>query len=161
VLGGGLNHDETPTLATVRRAQRAAELWKAGYAPMLICSGGYPTWSGISEADGCADVLRASGVPKEAILLEAISRSTEENALYSHGIMQTHGWKTALVVTDGYHILRTTWIFSVEGISGSTSPAANPPFMELVGALIREVVALYWQVFKTILNLPVTYVPWW
>jgi uncharacterized SAM-binding protein YcdF (DUF218 family) len=161
VLGAGLNENLTPNDATIRRGQRAAELWKQGYAPMLICSGGFATWASRSEADGCAQVLRESGIPADAIILEDRSRSTEENAFYSHQIMQARGWKTALVVSDGYHLLRATWIFSAEGIPGSTSPAALPPFGDLVRALIREVVALYWQVFKTILNLPITYVPWW
>ena len=99
--------------------------------------------------------------PADAIILEDRSRSTEENALYSHQIMQAHGWESALVVSDGYHLLRATWIFSAEGISGSTSPAALPPLFDLLVAVVREVVALHWQVFKTLLNLPVTYVPWW
>src|SRR6185436_15540366 len=77
VLGSGLNRDLSPNPATIRRGQRAAELWKAGYAPMLICSGGYATWASRSEADGCAQVLRESGVPADAILLEEQSRSTE------------------------------------------------------------------------------------
>ncbi|MEO8394724.1 MAG: YdcF family protein [Chloroflexota bacterium] len=161
VLGAGLNRDLSTNVSTTRRAVRGAELWKQGYAPMIICSGGYATWSSRSEADGCAEVLRANGVPPDAIILEDRSRSTEENAFYSHQIMQTRGWKTALVVTDGYHLLRATWIFSAEGISGSTSPAATLSLGDLLPALIREVVALYWQVFKTILHLPVTYVPWW
>ena len=161
VLGSGLNRDLSPNPATIRRGERAAALWKAGYAPMLICSGGYATWASRSEADGCAQVLRENGVPADVILLEQQSRSTEENALYSHQIMQAHGWKTALVVSDGYHLLRATWIFSAEGITGSTSPAPLPPFLNLLSSTLREVVALHWQVFKTLLGLPVTYVPWW
>ncbi len=161
VLGSGLNRDLSPNPATIRRGERGAELWKQGYAPMVICSGGFATWASRSEADGCAQVLRENGVPNDAIILEEQSRSTEENALHSHQIMQARGWKSALVVSDGYHLLRATWIFSAEGISGSTSPAAQPPLLNLLSSVLREVVALYWQVFKTILNLPVTYIPWW
>ena len=161
VLGSGLNEDLSPNSATIRRGQRGAELWKAGYAPMIICSGGFATWSSRSEAESCAQVLRENGVPADAIILENRSRSTEENAHYSHQIMQAHDWKSALVVSDGYHLLRATWIFSTEGIAGSTSPATSPPTLDLLRALIRELVALHWQVFKTLLNLPVTYVPWW
>ena len=104
---------------------------------------------------------RENGVPAEAILIEDRSRSTEENALYSDEIMRAHGWKTALLVSDGYHLLRATWIFSNEGIPFTTSPAASPPLLDLAVAVVREVVALHWQVFKTLLGLPVTYVPVW
>ncbi|MBI1258285.1 MAG: hypothetical protein GC204_12500 [Chloroflexi bacterium] len=161
VLGAGLKRDLTATDSTARRAVHAADLWKAHFAPKIICSGGYATWASRSEAEGCADVLRANGVPETAIILENHSRSTEENAYYSHQIMEANGWKSALVVSDGYHLLRATWIFSVEGISGSTSPAGPLGVSDLLPALIREVVALYWQVFKTLLHLPITYVPWW
>ena len=127
---------------------------------MILCAGGYARWATRSEADGCAEILRNNGVPAEAILIEDRSRSTEENAAFSHEIMNAHGWKTALVVSDGYHLLRATWIFSAEGIDVSTSPAVQPPFFNEVFSLAREVVALHWQVLKSILGLPVTFVPW-
>jgi uncharacterized SAM-binding protein YcdF (DUF218 family) len=161
VLGSGLRRDLQPGPALTRRSARGAALWQAGYAPMIICSGGYATWSTArSEADGCAQVLRENGVPAEAIIIEDRSRSTEENAVYSHEIMRERGWNTALIVSDGYHLLRATWIFSVEGITFSTSRAAPPPLIDGVTSTAREVVALHWQVVKTVLGLPYTFVPW-
>ncbi len=160
VLGSGLNRNLTPGWALTRRAERGAELWKVGYAPAIICAGGYTAGLVRSEAYGCAEFLRRNGVPADAIMLEDRSRSTEENALYSHEIMQARGWSTAVVVSDGYHLLRATWIFSLEGIDFSTSPAAQPPLGDLVYSTAREVVALHWQAFKTIFHLPFTFVPY-
>ncbi len=37
VLGAGLRADNTPGPALTRRAAHAAELWKAGYAPVVVC----------------------------------------------------------------------------------------------------------------------------
>lgn len=159
VLGSGLNPDLTPGRALTRRSERAAALWKAGYAPVIICSGGYTTNDFLSEAFGCGEVLLANGVPAEAIILESRSRSTEENAIFSREIMRERGWKNALIVSDGYHLLRATWIFSLEGIDFTTSHAASPPVFDLLRALAREVAALHWQAFKTLFNLPITYVP--
>jgi uncharacterized SAM-binding protein YcdF (DUF218 family) len=159
VLGSGLNHDLSPGPALVRRATRGAALWQAGYAPAIICSGGYAGWASRSEASGCAQVLREQGVPDEAIITEELSRSTDENAIYSHEIMRDHGWDSAVVVSDGYHLLRATWIFSAEGVTFTTSPAAPPPFFEALKATAREVLALHWEVFKTVFGLPYTYVP--
>lgn len=160
VLGSGLRRDLQPGPALTRRSVRAAELWKAGFAPAIICSGGYATWSTRSEADGCAQILRENGVPADAIIIEERSRSTEENAVYSHEIMRERGWTTALVISDAYHLLRATWIFSAEGVTFTTSPAAPPPFFDALTATAREVVALHWQVVKTVLGLPYTFVPW-
>lgn len=160
VLGAGVNVDGSPAPGQIRRAERGAALWKAGYAPVIICSGGFPGRASRSEGDSCAELLRVNGVPAEAIVLEERSRSTEENAVYSHEIMRANGWNSALVVSDGFHLLRATWIFSTEGMSFTTSPAAPPPLFEAIKSTAREVVALHWQLFKTILGLPYTFVPW-
>lgn len=161
VLGAGLRRDGRPGPALIRRSARAAELWGQGYAENVICTGGYPLRSTRSEADACAELLRARGVPESAIVLEDRSRSTEENAFYARQIMDSNGWQTAIIVSDGYHLLRASWIFASTGIQATTSPAATtPPMMSYLYSIAREVVALHWQVFKTILNLPVSYVPW-
>jgi uncharacterized SAM-binding protein YcdF (DUF218 family) len=160
VLGSGLRRDSRPGPALIRRAQRAAELYAQGYAPAIICTGGYTDGRTRSEADGCREVLEASGVPAEAIFLEERSRSTEENAFYAEPIMQANGWRTAVLVSDGYHLLRAQWIFSQEGITVYPSPAPPPLRLALAVAIAREIVALHWQAVKDLFNLPVTYVPY-
>ena len=160
VLGAGLRRDGRPGPALWRRGERAAELYADGYAEHLICTGGFPLRQSRSEADACREVLVANGVPEGAIVLEERSRSTEENAVYSREIMVANGWDTALVVSDGYHLLRAQWIFAQQGINVYTSPARDPSLINHVTSIGREVVALHWQMIKTVLNLPVTYVPW-
>ena len=120
----------------------------------------YPKVYDRSEAEACREVLMAHGIPEDAILLEERSRSTEENALYTREIMDANGWETALVVSDGYHLLRAGWIFAQEGIPVYLSPSADPPLINHVTAVGREVLALHWQLFKTIFNIPSTYVPY-
>jgi uncharacterized SAM-binding protein YcdF (DUF218 family) len=160
VLGAGLRRDGRPGPAIVRRGERAAQLYAEGYATVILCSGGFAINQTRSEADACREVLLENGVPEAAILLEDRSRSTEENALYTSELMQTNGWDTLLVVSDGYHLLRTQWIFSRQGLSIYTSPAADPPLINHLFSIGREVVALHWQLFKTLFNLPVTFVPY-
>ncbi len=160
VLGAGLNHNDGPGPALVRRADRAAALYAGGAAPAVICTGGYGQGRARSEADACAELLRARGVPAAAIVLEEQSRSTEENALYTRAIMDANGWETAVVVSDGYHLLRAALIFNRAGIPHTTSPAASdPPLRSLLPALGREVAAFHWLLVKTALNLPITYIP--
>jgi len=160
VLGAGLNRSDRPGPALIRRADRAAALYAEGAAPALICTGGFGYGRSRSEADACAELLRARGVPAAAIVLEEQSRSTEENALYTREIMEANGWRTAVVVSDAYHLLRAAWIFERAGIAHTTSPAASdPPPTLLASAIAREVAAFHWLALKIVLNLPVTYVP--
>jgi uncharacterized SAM-binding protein YcdF (DUF218 family) len=161
VLGSGMNRNATPGDALTRRAKWAAQAWQEGIAPYVICTGGYTRGIPRSEADGCREVLEREGVPAAAIFLEDRSRSTEENALYSREIMQAQGWESAVVVTDAFHMLRAHWIFTSAGIPNVGSPVPQSWvrtgwYVQLLG---REVLAIQWQVFKTALNLPVTYVP--
>lgn len=159
VLGAGLRYDGEPGPALLRRTLHAAAVYKDGYAPMIICTGGIPQGRTISESEGCRDVLIDQGVPAEAILIERRSRSTEENATYARELMDENGFESAIVVSDAYHLLRAQWIFNIEGITVYTSPTVNPPVGIYVFAVSREIVALHWQVLKEALQLPVTYLP--
>lgn len=159
VLGAGLRRDGRPGLALIRRAAQAAILYKEGYAPNIICTGGYPINAPRSEASACAELLREEGVPAAVILEEDRSRSTEENAIYTREMMDANGWDSAVIVSDGYHLLRATWIFNMQGIANTTSPASNPSVGSYLFSFGREIAAFHWQVLKGVLNLPFTYVP--
>lgn len=160
VLGSGLRRDGSPGPALYRRAEKAVRLYDEGIAPTLICTGGYTAGQIRSEAQACADILEDNGVPASAIVLEERSRSTIENAAYTREIMDANGWQTAVVVSDGYHLLRAGWIFEQAGIQAVTSPAdSDPPGYSLLAAIVREVAALHLQALITLLNLPITYVP--
>lgn len=160
VLGAGLRPDNTPGPALTRRSLHAAHLWQQGLAPVIICTGGKPGNRTRPESDACAELLIADGVPAEAILQEGESRSTEENALYAKTLLDAHGWKTAILVSDGYHLFRAQHLFSNQGISVYTSPVteAAPSTLEYAVFVGREIIALHWQVLKELFNIPVTYV---
>lgn len=164
VLGAGIEPDFRPTGALQRRAEHAVALWRAGYAPYIICSGGYTVFNPLPEASACVDAIVGLGVPRGAVFPEAASRSTEENAIFTSQLMAARGWRSVLVVTDNYHILRSEYLFGLLGVRlAGISPAqiTTGPLRldEYLGSLAREAIALDWQTFKTILGLPNTYVP--
>ena len=70
-----------------RVAGRGAELFLAGFAPLIVFSGGLGRLtSGIwtrSEAEIFADIAIRMGVPKEKILIENESTNTGENCRFS------------------------------------------------------------------------------
>jgi uncharacterized SAM-binding protein YcdF (DUF218 family) len=159
VLGAGLQPDNTPGPSLQRRAAHAAELWKNSYAPVIICSGGKPGQRPRSESDACTELLRADGIPSKAIVMEDQSRSTEENAFDSKIIMDAHGWQTAIIVSDKYHLFRANRLFRNAGIIAFTSPTPDDPtFPEYLSSLGREIIAFHWQLFKEAFNIPITYV---
>lgn len=97
-----LNHRLEPADAILvqgshdlRVAERGAELFLGGYAPLLILSGGLGTltrdlWDE-PEAVKFARVARERGVPKDAILIEDRSTNTGENVRFTRELLSEKG----------------------------------------------------------------------
>lgn len=160
VLGAGLRRDSSPGPALTRRSNHAADLWEQGTALMIICTGGLTGRATRSEASACGEILRARGVPPAAIVLEAMSRSTEENALQVQAIMEAHKWASAVLVSDSFHLPRARWLFEARGLTvyPSPVPASRVRVTDYLTLLGREIVAWHWQAVKQLFNLPQTYV---
>ena len=76
-------------------AERGAELFLDGWAPLLIFSGGLGTitrhlWSE-PEADQFAAIAERMGVPRESILTENRSTNTGENVLFTKQLLALRG----------------------------------------------------------------------
>ena len=151
VLGAALKSDGRPNKALSRRSRHAAALWKAGHAASIICTGGVGPGLARSEADGCREVATGAGGPAGAILREEASHSTEENASNARSIMDAHGWQTAIVVSDSYHVARARRVFARVGVDVLLSPV---PLQEIesplfyVFSVVREIVALQREFFR-------------
>ena len=78
-----------------RVAERAAELWLQGWAPLLIFSGGLGRLTEVmwteTEADKFARIAMDMGVPEKAILIENKSTNTGENILFTQELLKQHG----------------------------------------------------------------------
>ena len=90
--------------AVTLRPVRAAELYKAGAAPWILCSG-------LGDCDANVQRLERAGVPAAAILREELSRNTSENARFSLPILRRLGAKRVIIVTSWYHSRRARQVF--------------------------------------------------
>jgi uncharacterized SAM-binding protein YcdF (DUF218 family) len=78
-----------------RVAERGAELFREGWAPLVIFAGGLGTitrgiWTE-PEANQFAEVAIGLGVPKEKILIENRSTNTGENILFTRQLLAEKG----------------------------------------------------------------------
>ncbi len=75
-----------------RVAERGAELFLAGYAPLILFSGGSGVYTKKlwqkAEADKFAEIAVKMGVPKENILIENKSTNTGENIQFSFELLK-------------------------------------------------------------------------
>jgi uncharacterized SAM-binding protein YcdF (DUF218 family) len=79
----------------LRVAERAAELYLQGWAPIVIMSGGLGNftqeiWTQ-KEADKFAAIAIQKGVPANAILIENKSTNTGENILFTQKLLEEKG----------------------------------------------------------------------
>lgn len=94
------------------RLPKALELYGAGRAGKILCSGGM-TWENQSktEAELMRDKAVELGVAPENVLVEKESTNTKENVLASLLVLdrafQLHRLRRILVVTTTYHMKRT------------------------------------------------------
>jgi uncharacterized SAM-binding protein YcdF (DUF218 family) len=100
-----------------RVAERGAELFLAGWAPLLVLSGNLGTLtSGLwtrPEAEIFAEVAFARGVPREKVLIERQATNTAENVDFSRTLLARHGVgvRKAIAVQKPYMERRTLATF--------------------------------------------------
>jgi uncharacterized SAM-binding protein YcdF (DUF218 family) len=99
---------------TGARAETAIALWKQGYAPVLIFSGGSSDPDSVASAELMKRTAVAAGVPANAIAVEGASATTEENAELVAALMKTRGLGSAILVTSPYHQRRASLLFERE-----------------------------------------------
>ncbi|KJS17693.1 MAG: hypothetical protein VR69_04005 [Peptococcaceae bacterium BRH_c4b] len=111
--------DEPPRKADVivvlggdsgERVERAVSLYRAGYAPYMIVSGGQ-LYRNITQAGVMKDHAVSLGVPADKIILENRAESTYDNATFCKEIIDEHGFKSVMVVSSNYHMQRVKFIF--------------------------------------------------
>ena len=102
VCGYPACEDGKPSRIMRTRVERAVELWKAGRVGLLLFSGGAAANSFV-EADVMKEYAEALGAEPDAILTERRSVSTYHNMKYSREVMEEHGLKDCVVVTNRWH----------------------------------------------------------
>ena len=105
------------------RPRHAAELYVKGYAPRLMCASsqvpqllravGMP----LTQAEVSARVLRANGVPADAILVVNRTTSTFEELTLVRDTLKRSGWRRVILVSSPTHLrrMRLTWDRLTEG----------------------------------------------
>ena len=100
-----------------RVAERAAELFLQGWAPLVVFSGHLGSltaelWTR-SEAEIFADVAAARGVPRDRMLLEARATNTGENVSFCRALLAERGLpvRKAIAVQKPYMERRTLATF--------------------------------------------------
>ena len=144
VLGASVLSNGQPSRALKRRALTGVQAFQEGRGKSLVVSGG-PLKHSTPEAVVMADIARQNGVGDEFLLVEPEARNTLENAAFTAELMKAAGWKTALVVSDAWHLERALWCFGHYRIEAEGYPVPDDldpdPLLRRMGNRMREAVA--------------------
>lgn len=105
------------------RIRFGADLYRRGYAPLMLMSGG-PSKVGV-EAEHMKRAAMGLGVPKSAVLTEGASRDTIENARLSRKVACASGacLQRVILVSNAYHTHRAAQLFECAGFDVTPMPA--------------------------------------
>jgi uncharacterized SAM-binding protein YcdF (DUF218 family) len=140
VLGAAAYHNK-PSPVFTERINQGIRLYQEERVKFIILTGGFGDGAPFAESEVALDYCLDQGVPREALLLETKSKHTQENLKEAKLVMDERGWKTALVVSDPWHLKRALAMAHSKGIdaqpSGTTSSRYESPKAR-AGFLLRE-----------------------
>lgn len=126
-------------------SERAAQLYRQGFAPLILPSGRYSVKHGAflgsrtkrelypgpyrTEYEFMEDILKKSGVPETAIWKEDRSQYTQQNAFFSRAVTDRNGLeiKKAIIVCKAFHARRclTYWQLAYPKTDFSVCPVST------------------------------------
>jgi uncharacterized SAM-binding protein YcdF (DUF218 family) len=127
VVLGAAQYNGRPSPVLKARLDHALQLYNNKLAPAIITTGSYGSDPNYSEAEVGRKYLVQHGAQVADIVTEQGSGTTYDSIRAVSGVLKAKGWKTALVVSDGFHLFRAKQMFADNGIVAYTSPAPNSP----------------------------------
>ena len=140
VLGNTVNTDGTPSPRLRARLDKTLELYREGYFPTIIVSGGIGV-EGYDEAKVMGDYLVSHGVPADQIIIDSEGINTYTSAKNTLQMIRESNKKSVFVISQYFHLPRARLALERLGISPVYSAHAN--FFEVrdVYSSLREVAA--------------------
>lgn len=147
VVLGAAQYNGTPSPLFEARLDHAVKLYKDGIAPIFVVTGGKGRpRDTTTEAEAARDYAIAQGVPASKILVEDQSRTTLEQIRTVGEMLRDRGLRSAVIVSDRTHMLRSLRIARDQGIEAYGSPTTTSPaesnVRDQVEATVHEVGAL-------------------
>jgi len=130
VLGGAAWHDK-PSPVFRERLNHAIKLYLEGRVEALVLTGGKGDGATYSEGEVAREYCLERNVPEEALFMEGNSTTTIQNLEEARKILAGQDFRSALVVSDPWHLKRGVLIARRQGIKASPSGTTTSRFQSL------------------------------
>jgi vancomycin permeability regulator SanA len=124
VLGSKVERNGAPSKRLQSRLDRTVELYKEGYFPTVIVSGGLGK-EGYDEAAVMKIYLAKNGIPSNRIIMDSNGSTTYASAQNTLRIARQKNFKGVFVISQYFHIPRTVLALNRFGIATVYSAHAN------------------------------------
>jgi vancomycin permeability regulator SanA len=124
IFGAKVEADGTPSRALQERLDTGLELWSQGLVAHLILTGGRDQ-SGQSEPAVMREYAIRGGVPASRILTDEGGLNTRASAVNVRTLLDAHGLRSVLAVTQHFHCARVKMAFDREGVPCDTVPTCS------------------------------------
>ena len=151
VLGAKTYQDGQYDPCLKGRVEHGVALYKEGYAPKIVMTGGPDQEDGTIEAEVMQKIALEAGVPEKDIILEPNSTSTYENMVNTRSILEERHYSSAIIVTAPYHMPRarmtaTTNLIPDISVSPATAEACLKKGSYTSADFLREPLALIFYI---------------
>ena len=139
VPGNTVERDGRPSARLRARLDQALTLYRQGLFPDVIVSGGVGS-EGFDEAEVMKRYLVENGMPESHIHVDGGGATTYLTAGNAARMMRENGWRSAMVVSQYFHVPRMRLALKRSGITPVFS--AHAQYFELrdVYSIAREVI---------------------
>ncbi len=103
---GAAQYNGHPSPVLKARLDHGIALYRAGWAPRLLLTGGVGRHDTLSEAEVGRRYARAAGVPEGAILVERRGVTSAQSVVDAAALLRALGLRRVLLVSDPFHMLR-------------------------------------------------------
>jgi uncharacterized SAM-binding protein YcdF (DUF218 family) len=131
IVLGAATYRTRPSPVFAERINHAIELYQRGWVKAIIFTGGYGSGDVQADSEIARDYTIQRGIPENAIYVETVSTTTEENLAEAQHLMQNLGFETALVVSDPLHMYRSMKLARELGIDAYSSPTKTSRYRSL------------------------------
>jgi len=137
VLGNKVELDGTPSPRLRARLDRTVELYREGYFPTVIASGGIGV-EGFDEALVMKNYLVAQGIPEDRVIVDNSGANTFMSAKATRDLMTQRQLTRVMVISQYYHLPRSR--LALERFGVPTVYSAHARFWEArdVYSAVRE-----------------------
>ncbi len=125
VVLGAAQYNGQPSPVFRARLDHALNLFDEGHANIIVTTGSFGPDPNFSEAHVATEYLSEHGVDLSQIVTEQGSGTTYDTVLAVVRLMQSNGWRTALIVSDDFHLYRVSQIFEDNAVRTRVSPAPD------------------------------------